>query len=108
MAPRAPDGVAGNEQRLGHEGADAALAARARDRQALQRRMIAHVVGGLAVRDLPEQFASIQVDRADLAVGGLDQRQPTHRHAAPAGVPARLVDRRLTRRGYHRLDEVDV
>ena len=46
---------------------------------ALQRRMIADAVGRLAVRDLPDDLAAIEVDRGDAAVRRLQERQALRR-----------------------------
>ena len=48
-------------------------AAGARNGQALERRMIADVVRRLAVRDLPDDLALVQIDRGDAAVGRLQR-----------------------------------
>ena len=55
--------------------------------------MIADVVRRFAVRDLPEDFAFIQIDRADASIRRLRQRQALNRQSA-AGI---LCSRRRRR-----------
>ncbi len=73
------------------------------DGQAFERGVVADVVGGFAVGDLPEDFASVHVDRGDAAVGGFMMGMPSISRLPPAssaaGLPTRAVDsgRRLLR-----------
>src|SRR5688572_20591557 len=76
---REQSAFSGNDQRLRDERSDAPLTSGARNRQALERRMIADVVRRFAVCDLPEQLALVQIDGADTAVRRLDQREPLDR-----------------------------
>ena len=52
--------------------------------EALERRMILDVVRRLAVRDLPDELALVQIERRDAAVRRLDERQTLHGQAAAA------------------------
>ena len=70
--------------------------------------MVPHVVRRLAVRDLPEDFPLVEIDRADLTVRRLHDRQAAHRQAATAptslGRRARRFgrDKRRHRRDWRR------
>ena len=63
-----------NDERLRHECANRAGSAGAWNIESLQRRMIANVIRRLAVRNLPEDFAFIEIDGADAAIRRLHQR----------------------------------
>ena len=62
------------------------------DVDALERRVVEHVVGGVAHRDPPEVLAGVHVDRGDLAVGGLVHREPPHAPDARAAQHREVVD----------------
>ena len=100
MAPRGRFGagrrqrIADDHQRLRDQRADRARLTGARNRQSFQRRMIADAVGRLAVRDLPDDLAAIEIDRGDAAVRRLQERQPLRRRVR--------VDRAVVRRGRRR------
>ena len=53
----------------------------ARNGQPFERRVVADVVRRFAVRDLPEDLALVQIDRADARVRRLEQRQSLHGRA---------------------------
>ena len=76
----------GDHERLGDERPDSALPSGPRNRESLQKRMIADVVRRLTVRNLPEQRALLQIDRRDSTVRRLDQRQPLHRRRDVGGL----------------------
>src|SRR5215470_6945568 len=69
------DRFAGDQQRLGHERADDPVLAGAWNRHTFQRSVIPDVIRRVAVRDLPEDLALVETDRADAAVRRLDDRQ---------------------------------
>src|SRR5688572_2941843 len=70
--------IRGDDQRLGNQHADAAALPGLRDRETLELRVVADVVGRVAVRHLPLQVALGQVDRSQDTIGRLDHRQPFH------------------------------
>ena len=53
--------------------------------------MVADVVGRVAVRRLPHDFAAIEIDRREQTVGRLDDRQALHVQAGGCG-DCRLLD----------------
>src|SRR5919108_3021291 len=75
--------LARNHERLGREGPDAAgtsagaaSAAGAGDVHALERRMILDGIRRLTVRDLPDDFTLVEINRSDAAPRRFDERQP--------------------------------
>ena len=86
--------IAHHDERLRHHQADAAGAGLAglRNVQALQRRMVAHVVRRVAVRHLPDDLAAIEIDRGDRSVRRLEDRQAVD--GEPAAASRRLPQAR--------------
>src|SRR5262245_43824474 len=77
-----------NDQRLRHDDADAAALSGLRNREALQRWMVAHRIGRVTMRDAPHQFALVEIDRGDDAIGWLDQRKPLRSGSEESGPAA--------------------
>src|SRR5262245_9678066 len=67
--------LAGDDERLGDQRADDAGLTRAGDVDPFERRIVPDVVRRVAVRDLPEDFALVEADRADAPVRRLHDRQ---------------------------------
>ena len=90
IAPRWPDGVVkkppspADEQRLRDERPQPALPAGPRNVQPFQGGMIAHVVGRLAVRNLPRDVALVHVIRGDASPWWFDQWQSLNIETAAA------------------------
>src|SRR6185437_16240982 len=94
--------VAGDHQAPGDQRADVVAAlAGARNVDALQRRAVADVVGRVAVGDLPDDGARVEVNGAERAVGGLDQGQALDRERGRAAAAGAAGGR--GRRGGHRI-----
>ena len=72
--------------------AGAAGPARPRNVDALERRMVLDRVGRLAVRDLPDDLALVQIDRGDASPWRFDERQSLHGQPAAAVVAAADAD----------------
>ena len=67
-------GLAGNHQGFRCQHADNSRAARARNCQALQRGIVADIIGGFSVRDLPDDIAAVQIDGRDAAIRRFQER----------------------------------
>src|SRR4030095_4787748 len=68
---------------------DVAVLTGLRNRQPLERGMIADIVRRVAVRSLPEQFAAIEIDGGNQAVRRFHERQPLHVQRRNLGRPGR-------------------
>src|SRR6185295_6888293 len=75
---------AGDDERLGHQHADAALTSGPRNGHAFERRMILDVVRRLAVSDLPRHRSLVHVERGDASVRRLHEWKPLHCQTAAA------------------------
>src|SRR5205085_4533747 len=78
----------------------------ARNVESLERRMVLDVVRCLTVRDLPFDFASVEIDRGDAPVRWFSQRQSSHGQSAatlaPWGFGGRGSARRSAGAARHR------
>src|SRR6266851_1954750 len=108
MARRRHLCLARDDQRPGDHRPDDASLARAGNVEALERRVVPDVVGRIAVRNLPDDLALVQIDRADAPVRRLHDRQALAREswtpslAAAAGPAPSRRSRgiwRIARRG---------
>src|SRR5262245_23169064 len=70
--------VAAGDERLSDEETYVAVLTCLRNRQPLERGMIADVVRRVPMRGLPEEFAAIEIDGGNQAVRWFHQRQPLH------------------------------
>ena len=111
MAPRVPDrrrrdaALAADEQRPGDDqsGEASARLSRTRQRHPFELRVVAHVVGRLAVRNLPEDVATIQVEspRSGRTGGFVSGNPSTFRPPSPpwpsplSGLPFEIPHVRL-------------
>src|SRR5262245_27954801 len=78
--------IAHHHERLRHHETDAGRPRLTGLRNSLpaERRMVANVVGRVAVRHLPDNVAAIEIDRGDRAVWRLENRDPVDRQSATA------------------------
>ena len=77
--------VAGDDECFGDERPDVVSGlSRLRNVHAFERRVIAHDIGRVAVRRLPENVTLGETDRADQAIRRFDERQTLHGCTATA------------------------
>ncbi len=98
MARRRRLRLARDEERLCDQRPDDAGLARARDGEPLQRGVVADVIRGVAVRDLPQDLALVQADCADAPVRRLRDRQALNRESGAATFAAARATRPCGRR----------
>src|SRR4029450_5687092 len=92
--------VAGDDERLGDEHANAAALAGLRDVHALERGIVANVVRGVAVRYLPLERAVLEVDGGHHTIRRLEDRESVealHERRAAARTRERRRRSRSTR-----------
>src|SRR5262249_1307270 len=79
--------LASDQQRFRRQYTDTPGPSGSRNRQTLERRVIAYVVRRLAVGDLPDDVALVQIDPGDTSPWWIHHRHPHYRPTSPPFSP---------------------